>query len=245
MPHVRWLHSAAALIASLILLGCARQPAQAAADTEKDAAMTQAQAPQGGEPAADAVAAQLDRIAEQSVSPSGPTTAPVPPPPAAPGPELTAEAWRARILRLIDGLKTPLDTRPARVADALGLTLVDRNGSHEAIGALPGGGTYKVWVDALYRESPDKWTVGLSQAVHEGPNVCLFELDSLRRHVQSLGYTGKEGWRDRSGDEHASYSRQAGDGTVIALLADVISISGKSCVRSLRIDAFTQDGTNG
>ncbi|MBX9400370.1 hypothetical protein K4L06_03540 [Lysobacter sp. BMK333-48F3] len=207
--------------------------------------MTQAQAPQGGEAAADAVAAQLDRIAEQSVSRSRPSTAAVPPPPPAPpGPDLTGEAWRERILRLIDGLKTPMDTRPARVAEALGLTLVDRNGSHEANGALPGGAIYKVWVDALYRESPDKWTVGLSQVVYEGPRACLFELDSLRRHVQPLGYTGKEGWRDRAGDEHASYSRQTADGTVIALLADVITVSGQSCVRSLRIDAFKDDEAN-
>lgn len=241
MPPARWLHPTAALIAGLALLGCARQPAQAAADTEKDSAVTQTQAPQGGEASADAVAAQLDHIAEQSVSPSTPSIAPVPLPPVPPGPELTAEAWRTRILRLIDGLKTPLDTRPERVAEWLGLTLVDRNGSHEATGLLPGGATYKVWVDALYRESPDKWTVGLSQTVYEGPVACLFELDSLRRHVQPLGYAGKEGWRDRAGDEHASYSKRTAEGTVIALLADVITVSGQSCVRSLRIDAFKDE----
>ncbi|MGO4779862.1 hypothetical protein AB4084_30745, partial [Lysobacter sp. 2RAB21] len=71
----------------------------------------------GGEAAADAVAAQLDRIAAESTTSNGAaseTSRTQQPAPLA-GPTLAVSDWIARTLQLIDNLKTPEDTKPAHV----------------------------------------------------------------------------------------------------------------------------------
>lgn len=239
MPYARWIISASSLTACLVLAGCARGPAQSAADLEKELPV-QAQAPQGGEAAADAVAAQLDRIAEQWVSrPDAPAASTEPVPPASQGPELAPDDWHARALRLIDSLNTPLDTRPGRVSEVLGLTLTERVGSHETSGELSGGGTYKIWVDALYRETPDKWTVGLSQQPAEGGVLCHFPLNTLRQHLAARGYRANEGVRRRDGGESALYrSTPTPEGVVFVVSADFVGSAGdEQCIRELRINA--------
>jgi hypothetical protein len=225
-----------------MLASCVQPSAQASADQEKESQMApQTQAPQGGEAAADAVAAQLDRIAEQSMSHGGQQAPTAESPPAPPGPQLTIEDWRSRVFHLIDGLQTPHDTQPAQVAETLNLTLTDRAGNFEANGSLTTGGTYQVWVNALYRETPDKWTAGLSQ---EAPTEdCLFPLSALREHLTDKGYNANEGVIRRDGSESALYrSRPTSDGIVFVVSAELVNPMGsEKCIRELRINANTPE----
>lgn len=202
--------------------------------------MNQAQAPQGGEAAADAVAAELDRIAEQSASHSGKPAPTVEPPPAPPGPQLSIDDWRARIFRLIDGLQTPQDTQPAHVAKALDLALTDREESYEANGGFTSGGTYQVWVSALYRETPDKWTVGLSQ---EAPTeACLFPLSALKKHLTAHSYSANEGVRRRDGSESALYRSARTPGGIVFVVEAMVERAGENvCVYRVEIDANTPE----
>ncbi len=241
MTTTRWTRNGYGLLACLVLASCAQPAAQATADQEKDPPMNQDQAPQGGEAAADAVAAELDRIAERSVSHRGNVTPIAEPPPAPPGPQLSIDDWRARILRVIDGLQTPQDTQPAQIAKALDLTLTDRAESYEAKGSLASGGTYEAWVNALYRETPDKWTVGLS---HDAPTgACVFPLSTLRKHLIAHGYNANEGVIRRDGSESALYrSRPGSDGIVFVVSAELVKpVSNEQCIRALRINANTPE----
>lgn len=240
MPDARWAVFPMNLIMCLGLAACIRGPAQPADDLEKDAPMTHVHVPQGGEADADAVAARLDGIAVQSpMRADVPAASMQPLPPAPQGPVLTPAEWRMRALQFIDRLAVPSDTRPARVSEVLGMTLADRHGSYEARGELSGGGTYEVWVNALYRERPDKWTVGLSQLPAEAAPSCHFPLSMLRQHLAARGYSATEGVRRRDGGERALYrSTPTPERVAFVVSADVVgSVGGEQCIRELRVNA--------
>lgn len=235
------------LLACLALAGCA-PTSPASAEQEKDVPVnSQAPRPEGGEAAAEEVAASLDRIAEQSTG-VGRTTTPAPQPLPAPaaGPPLSHAEWVSRVLRLIDTLKSPLDTQPAQVSRALGLPLGEEDGAHVVRGPLIDAGTYKVWSNALYRELPNEWTVGLSQEPSEGQAACLFPLDTLRRHLTAHGYSANEDVRQRDGGERALYrSAPTPAGVVFVVSAQISRPHGVApCIEEVRVDANPAgDGT--
>lgn len=234
----RWANYS--LIACLALAGCA-PPQPASAEQEKDVPVnTQAPKPEGGEAAAEEVAALLDRIAEQSTH-AGKTRTPaspsLPAPPA--GPPLSHAEWVSRVLRLIDTLKSPQDTQPAQVSQALGLPLGEEDGAHVVRGPLTDGGAYKAWSNALYRDRPNEWTVGLSQEPREGQTTCLFPLDTLRRHLTARGYNANEGVRQRDGGERALYrSPPMPAGVVFVVSAQIHRAEGAApCIDEVQVDA--------
>lgn len=234
---------AGGLVVCLALIGCAQKPAQVA-PADKDAQMSQTNQ-SGGEAAADAVAAQLDRIAAESTTSNGAaseTSRTQQPAPLA-GPTLAVSDWIARTLQLIDNLKTPEDTKPAHVARMLGLQLTEQNTSHRATGSLAGGGSYSVWSNALYREYPDKWTLSLSQRAAEGATVCLFPLDTLRAHVLQRGFKATEGVVRRDGSEHALFRSPISPEGVTFVVETVIQRTADeaACIREMEINANTRD----
>lgn len=198
----------------------------------------------GGDAAADAVAAELDRIAELSTDAESVRPANAKPVFAAPpaGPALEVSDWLARTLRLIDSLKKPDDTKPEQVARTLGIPLFEHDTAHRAMGELVAGGTYSVWSDALYREYPDKWTVGLSQQPNGGKVDCLFPLEALRTHVLQRGYKPTEGVFRRDGSEHALFrSPASNDGVTFVVEVKIQRIPGKqACIQEIEIDANTR-----
>lgn len=228
------------LLACLALAGCA-PPKPASAEQEKDVPVnTQAPKPEGGEAAAEEVAALLDRIAEQSTQ-AGKIATPAPPTlPAAPaGPPLSHAEWVSRVLRLIDTLKSPQDTQPAQVSRVLGLPLSEEDGVHVVRGPLTDAGAYKVWSNALYRERPNEWTVGLSQEPRERQTMCLFPLDRLRKHLTARGYSANEGVRQRDGGERSLYrSPPMPAGVVFVVSAQISRPEGAApCIEEVQVDA--------
>lgn len=243
MPIPRSITHLGGLVACLAVVGCAQKPAHAA-PADKDAQMSQT-TQSGGKTAADAVAAQLDRIAAESTASSGAaseTSHTQKPAPLA-GPTLAVSDWIARTLQLIDSLKKPEDTKPAHLARILGLQLTEQDTSYRATGSLAGGGRYSVWSNALYREYPDKWTLGLSQQAAEGATVCLFPLDTLRAHVLQRGFKATEGVVRRDGSEHALFRSPASpEGVTFVVEAVIQRTAGEaSCIREMQIDASTRD----
>ncbi|UOF16477.1 hypothetical protein IEQ11_07455 [Lysobacter capsici] len=201
--------------------------------------------PAGGDAAADAVAAELDRIAELSTNAEGVSPANAKPASAAPpaGPSLEVNDWLARTLRLIDSLKKPDDTKPEQVARTLGIPLFEQDSAHRTTGQLVAAGTYSVWSDALYREHPNKWTVGLSQQSTGGKIDCLFPLETLRTHVLQLGYKATEGVIRRDGSEHALFrSPASNDGVIFVVEVKIQRTAGEqACIQEIEIDANTRE----
>lgn len=243
MPLPTSITHVGGLVACLAIAGCAQKPAQAARP-DKDTAMSQTSSA-GGDAAADAVAAELDRIAELStnadgIRPASSQTASAAPPA---GPALQVSDWLARTLRLIDSLKKPDDTKPEQVARALGIALFEQDTAHRAMGTLGAGGTYSVWSDALYREYPNKWTVGLSQQPTAGKTDCLFPLETLRTHVLQLGYKATEGVFRRDGSEHALFrSPASNDGVMFVVEVKIQRTAGdQACIQEIEIDANTRE----
>ncbi|QWF18140.1 hypothetical protein [Lysobacter capsici] len=199
-------------------------------------------APVGGDAAAAAVAAKLDRIAEQSSRAPASGPAAQPSPAAVPaGPSLEPGDWVARVLRLIDGLRSPSDTQPAQVAQALGLALAQEGSEHVARGALAPHGGYTVWVNVLYREHPDKWTVGLAQDARPGQTGCLFPLATLRQHLSARGYSANEGVRQRDGGERALYRSAPTPEGIVFVVSAQLAPGGTGCIEEVRVNANTRE----
>lgn len=242
------------LFACLALAGCAR-PDQASAEQEKEVPVADAQ-PSSGEIAARQVAEQLDRIADEAPHPSRtvPVDAPVLPP--SPGPLLASSDLIDRATRLIASLKSSQDLAPERVAAVTGLAL-GKSAEHPdgrgwaVRGRLSDGGEYSLDVDALYRNTPNDWTVSITGFGEAGsgshtsaasPSQCSFSQETLRRHVTALGYSANEGWSDRAGRERSTYvKRIPGLSFSVTALVHRVGASdndpGEACVGNLRIEA--------
>lgn len=242
MTFKHWARHASVSLACLALAGCAQPPAQASSDQNKDAPVASStSAPVGGDAAAAAVAAKLDRIAQQSSTAASGLT-PQPSPAAVPaGPTLEPGDWVARVLRLIDGLRSPSDTQPAQVAQALGLALGQEGSEHVARGALGPHGGYTVWVNVLYREHPDKWTVGLAQDARPGQTGCLFPLTTLRQHLSARGYSANEGVRQRDGGERALYRSAPTPEGIVFVVSAQLAPDGTGCIEEVRVNANTRE----
>lgn len=243
MPLPPSIKHVCGLVACLVIVSCAQMPAHAAYP-DKDAAMNQT-TPSDGEASANAVAAQLNRIAAESVadddsssdaSPARQASLPT-------GPTLATRDWIARALQLIDNLKTQRDTQPSQVAQVLGLPSIEHDSAHAATGPLTDGGTYSVWSNALYRQSPDKWTVSLSQGSPETAASCIFPLETLREHMRQRGYKATEGVRRRDGSERVLFRSPASrEGLVFVVEAKIQGTPGGTvCIQEIRIDANTAE----
>lgn len=250
-PH-RWPHIG--LLACLALAGCTR-PDDASAVQEKEVPVAEAQ-PSSGEIAARHVAEQLDRIADEAKAPSRtvPVAAPVTPPP--PGPLLASSDLIDRTTRLIASLKSSQDLAPERVAAVTDLPL-GKSAEHPVgrgwtvRGRLSDGGEYSLDVDALYRDTPNDWTVSItgfreagsgSLTAAESPSKCSLSQATLKRHVTALGYSANEGWLDRAGRERSTYVKRI-PGVSFSVTALVYRVGasdrhpGEACVGNLRIEA--------
>lgn len=247
MTFKHWARHASVLLACLALTGCGQPPAQVSADQNKDAPITSTTRASTGGGAAEAVAAQFDRIAEKSsranssrANSSGQADDPSPTA-ASQGPSLEAGDWVARVLRLIDGLRSPSDTQPTQVAQALGLALGQEGSERVVRGPLGAHGSYSVWVNVLYRERPDKWTVGLSQEARPGQNGCLFPLATLRRHLGARGYSANEGVRQRDGGERALYRSAPTSEGIVFVVSAQLTPGGAGCIEEVRVNANTRE----
>ncbi|ALN84417.1 hypothetical protein LC55x_1126 [Lysobacter capsici] len=118
--------------------------------------------------------------------------------------------------------------------------MLGQDGSEHVVrGSLGEHGSYAVWVNSLYRERPDKWTVGLSQENRPGQAGCLFPIDTLRQRLKARGYSANEGVRQRDGGERALYrSAPTSDGIVFVVSAQ-LGPGGTGCIEEVRINANT------
>lgn len=209
------------------------------------------------EQAADAAATAADRAAEmasRTTSPANTGRAPSPPVQLTQGPALGSEELRARLLKLIESLKTARDTEPSHVAQVLGTPLgPDPEDAESQLveGQLTGGGRYSVSVDTLYPGTPGRhveirWTPAGWKGDPRKPEnalpTCSLHFPPLSDDIAALGYSRsknaphlKEAWsfrRDVPANNITFY-------LVVTLYRaiDAANPKGRPCVLSVEIDA--------
>ncbi|WP_394540629.1 hypothetical protein PRJ39_08775 [Lysobacter enzymogenes] len=216
--------------------------------------------PTAPEQAGDAAAAAADRAAGQA-----PRAAPATPAPARvsipDGPALTSDELQTRLLTLVAGLSTAVQTEGPQVAQALGTPLAadPRNPDRLiAEGELGQGGRYHVVVGSVYPDVPGRrvevrfippgWR-GDPRDPERAPTACGLAFQPLSDALVELGYSRTRGpthqrerWsfrKDFPRNAIAFYIKanlyRAQDGTA----------EGRACVLSVQIDADSADLSHG
>jgi hypothetical protein len=189
-------------------MACAQPAADPAPATPKEKPAMTAPSPTAfdatatPEQAADAAAAAADRAAAaaSSAAPPAKTSPPSPPVQLTRGPALATEELRARVLKLIESLKTARDTEPPHIARILGTPMgPDPEDAESQLveGQLTGGGRYSVSVDTLYPGTPGqhveiRWTPagwkGDPRKAENALTACTLDFPPLSDDIAALGY---------------------------------------------------------
>lgn len=260
-PRGRWRLLALALAG---LTACAQPTADPAAAAPQETPAMTAPGPDPARPsppeqAGDIAAAAADRAA----GPTAPAVQTTPAPPGAPrvpvpdGPALTPEELQARLLKLVEGLRSAAQTEGPPVAQALGTPLApdpDKPDRLIAEGPLGQGGRYHVVVASVYPNVPGRrvevrfippgWR-GDPRNPESALTTCSLAFEPLSDAMVKLGYSRTRGpthqrerWsfrKDFPRNAIAFYIKanlyRAQDGTA----------QGRSCVLSVQIDADSAD----
>ena len=223
-PSRRISSATLGLAACLALAGCAQKPVHAAA--HENGAEPTKPIPEGGERAADEVAATLDRIAEQTSSKTSPTerqeSKPLPP-----SPSVAADRLINRTLSFISTLDEPSDISPDRVGETLGIRLSPDpdwplGRAWAAHGPMPGGSTYRISATITDINQPDRFEIAVSfspEGERGDPRRpqfsvlnCPFPIEKLIDRARAAGFSAPRWTIDRSGNRHTLHRKAARTG---------------------------------
>lgn len=206
---------------------------------------------------ADAAAAAADRAAAYAESVTPPpkaNPAPSTPLPLPQGPALSTQELRARVLKLIAGLKTARDTEAAHVAQVLGTPLGPdpKDAERQRVaGPLVDGVRYGVRVNALYSGTPGqhveiRWVPagwkGDPRKPENALSTCSFDFGPFSDEIAAMGYA-----RSKSAPhlkEFWSFRKDVPANNITFYLVvtlyralDGSDPKGRPCVMSVEIDA--------
>lgn len=198
--------------------------------------------------AADTAAGSPPAVGEGSQPVQEPTKLPQ-------GPSLSADDLLKRTLEVVEQLRTPADTEPKQVAQALDLALApDSAGKRVGLaGSLTGSGSYAIEVWPLYGDQAPGQHVQIRLLNSDWPEDpretksrvthCTAAFEPFAARIEALGFSGKRGVLYQP--ESWTYLKRANDTafyvTVGVYRAENGAKDGVPCVLSVEISAARRE----
>ncbi len=178
------------------ITACAQSPSSSQTKSET----TDATFEEGARAAAAADAAAIASGSENGNKEQVPvTTETMPEKPV--GPPIASKLLQERILRFVDGIRSPSDMTRSRLEDVMQVKLIQDEKLPEwwwHVGSSATEWTYTVFIDEGKRRELPGFEISFSAGDVEADQratVCTYELESFTRSLTDLGYTRHPGWK--------------------------------------------------